>query len=90
MSLQKGIALITGSARGIGRGIALRLARDGFDIALNDLPMRHEQLGAVALEVEALGRRSCIVTADVSAEEEVKNMVHTTVKELGGLDAVGL
>ena len=36
MSIVKGIALVTGSAQGIGRCIALRLARDGFDIALND------------------------------------------------------
>ena len=36
MSVIKGIALVTGSAQGIGRCIALRLARDGFDIALND------------------------------------------------------
>jgi NAD(P)-dependent dehydrogenase (short-subunit alcohol dehydrogenase family) len=89
MSPQKGIALITGSAQGIGRGIALRLARDGFDIALNDLPTKREQLAAVASEVEALGRKACIVIADVTIEEEVKNMVNDTVKELSGLDVVG-
>ncbi|KAG2121971.1 NAD(P)-binding protein [Suillus clintonianus] len=85
---QKGIALITGSAQGIGRGIALRLARDGFDIALNDLPTKSGQLAAVASEVEALGRKACIVIADVTIEEEVKNMVNDTVKELSGLDVM--
>ncbi|KAG1745702.1 NAD(P)-binding protein [Suillus lakei] len=88
MSPQKGIALITGSAQGIGRGIALRLARDGFDIALNDLPTKSEQLAAVANEVEALGRKACIVIADVTIEEEVKNMINDTVKELSGLDVM--
>ncbi|KAG1720125.1 NAD(P)-binding protein [Suillus occidentalis] len=88
MSPQKGIALITGSAQGIGRGIALRLARDGFDIALNDLPTKREQLAAVASEVEELGRKACIVIADVTIEEEVKNMINDTVKELSGLDVM--
>ncbi|KAG1867102.1 hypothetical protein C8R48DRAFT_772297 [Suillus tomentosus] len=88
MSPQKGIALITGSAQGIGRSIALRLARDGFDIALNDIPMKSEQLAAVAGEIEALGRKACIVIADVTIEEEVKNMITDTVKELSGLDVM--
>lgn len=88
MSPQKGIALITGSAQGIGRSIALRLARDGFDIALNDVPVKSEQLAAVASEVEALGRKACIVIADVTIEEEVKNMITDAVKELSGLDVM--
>ncbi|KAG0703995.1 NAD(P)-binding protein [Suillus ampliporus] len=88
MSAQKGIALITGSAQGIGRSIALRLARDGFDIALNDLPTKREQLATVASEVEALGRKVCIVIADVTIEEEVKNMIADTVKELSRLDVM--
>ncbi|KAG2131565.1 hypothetical protein BD769DRAFT_1723317 [Suillus cothurnatus] len=88
MSPQTGIALITGSAQGIGRSIALRLARDGFDIALNDLPTKSDQLAAVASEIEALGRNACIVTADVTIEEEVKNMINDTVKELSGLDVM--
>ncbi|KAG2067711.1 NAD(P)-binding protein [Suillus decipiens] len=85
---QKGIALITGSAQGIGRCIALRLATDGFDIALNDLPTKSERLAAVASEVEALGRKACIVIADVTIEEEVKNMISDTIKELSGLDVM--
>ncbi|KAG1732886.1 NAD(P)-binding protein [Suillus paluster] len=88
MSPQKGIALITGSAQGIGRGIAIRLARDGFDIALNDLPTKREQLAAVAIEVEELGRKACIVIADVTIEEEVKNMIADTVKGLSRLDVM--
>lgn len=88
MSIIKGIALITGSAQGIGRSIALRLARDGFDIALNDISSKREQLAAVADEVEKIGRKSLSVPADVTAEKEVKGMVQAVVKGLGGLDVV--
>ena len=88
MSVTKGIALITGSAQGIGRCIALRLARDGFDIALNDISSKRDQLRAVADEVEKIGRKSLLVPADVTVEEEVKGMVQEVVKGLGGLDVV--
>ncbi|OJA20767.1 hypothetical protein AZE42_09729 [Rhizopogon vesiculosus] len=88
MSVIKGIALITGSAQGIGRGIALRLARDGFDIALNDVPNKGAQLESVATEIESLGRRVCVVPADVSANEQVKEMVDGAVTKLGGLDVM--
>jgi NAD(P)-dependent dehydrogenase (short-subunit alcohol dehydrogenase family) len=88
MSVTKGIALITGSAQGIGRGIALRLARDGFDIALNDVSSKRDQLRAVADDVERIGQKSVLVPADVTAEEEVKGMVQEVVKGLGGLDVV--
>lgn len=88
MCVTKGIALITGSAQGIGRGIALRLARDGFDIALNDLPSKSDQLHAVASDIEKIGRRTHMVPGDVSVEEEVKGMVQGVAKELGSLDVV--
>ena len=88
MSDTKGIALITGSAQGLGRSIALRLARDGFDIALNDVSSKRDQLRAVADDVEKLGRKSVLVPADVTAEEEVKRMVQEVVEGLEGLDVV--
>jgi NAD(P)-dependent dehydrogenase (short-subunit alcohol dehydrogenase family) len=86
--IPNGVALITGAAQGLGRSIALRLATDGFDIALNDLPAKHEQLSAVAKEIEGLGRKTCIVPADVSQEDQVKQMVDSVVEDLGGLDVV--
>lgn len=88
MSISKGIALITGSAQGIGRGIALRLARDGFNVALNDLPNKDAKLEAVATEIESLGRQACIVPADVTVDKQVKGMVDDAVTKLGGLDVV--
>ncbi|KAG1745711.1 hypothetical protein EDB19DRAFT_1632097 [Suillus lakei] len=88
MSISKGIALITGSAQGIGRGIALRLARDGFDVALNDLPHKDAKLELVATEIESLGRQVCVVPADVTVNKQVKEMVDDAVKKLGGLDVM--
>ncbi|KAF8547027.1 short chain oxidoreductase [Imleria badia] len=88
MSVATGIALITGSAQGLGRSIALRLARDGFDIALNDVSSKRDQLRAVAEDIEKIGRRTLLVPADVTIEEEVKEMVQEVSKVLGGLDVM--
>ena len=90
MSITKGIALITGSAQGIGRGIALRLARDGFDIALNDLPSKRDQLRAAASDIESIGRRTHLAVADVTVEDDVKEMVRGAAEGLGGVDVVSV
>ncbi|KAI0029238.1 hypothetical protein K488DRAFT_80283 [Vararia minispora EC-137] len=78
------VSLVTGAARGIGRGIALRLAADGHDVALADLP--GSPLPGVAQEIQSLGRRTHVVYSDVSNENQVKGMVNSVVDELGGLD----
>jgi len=90
MSLSKGIALVTGSAQGIGRAIAIRLAQDGFDVALNDLPTKAPALEDLAAELKRSAHdiRSCVVAGDVSSEDEVKRMIDTAVDVLGGLDVV--
>ena len=59
------VALITGAARGIGRGCALRLARSGFDLALVDRD-GEDQLASLAAEVAALGAASIVYVADVA------------------------
>ena len=83
-----GVALVTGAAQGIGRAIALRLADDGFDVAINDLPSTKDNLESLSQELISKGRRTCIVAGDVSVEADVQNMVSTVVEKLGELNVV--
>lgn len=84
MAITGKVALVTGAGQGIGRGIALRLAKDGADIALVDL--KADRIADVAAEVKALGRKVTTFTADVSDREQVFSAVEHAEKELGGFD----
>lgn len=84
MSIEGKVALVTGSGQGIGRAIALRLARDGADVAIVD--MNEEKMQAVADEVRALGRKSTAFKADVSDRDQIFAAVDHAEKELGGFD----
>lgn len=86
MSANGKVALVTGAAQGIGRGIALRLAKDGFDIALVDL--KADNLDAVKKEVEALGRKASTFSADVSKRDDVYAAIDHAEKTLGGFDVI--
>ena len=81
-------ALVTGAARGIGRAIALRLARDSLDVAVNDKSSSQELNGLVR-EIESKGRRSVAVPADISLEQDVEKTIRKVVQDLGSLDVVG-
>ncbi|KAJ7917128.1 hypothetical protein B0H13DRAFT_2322736 [Mycena leptocephala] len=74
----KGVALITGAAQGIGRCAALKLADDGFDVAVNDVAVNSEKLEALVDEILAKGR----------SREQVKEMVEKVVQHHGGLDVM--
>lgn len=78
------IAIVTGSARGIGRAIALALARRGADVVITDID--EEESRATSKEIIAAGRRSMAIRCDVSRRAEVAALVEQTAKELGRLD----
>jgi NAD(P)-dependent dehydrogenase (short-subunit alcohol dehydrogenase family) len=75
-------ALVTGGGRGIGRAIALSLAREGADVAIAS---RHPEPETVA-ELQALGVRSIGLPVDVAREREVTRMVAAAIAEFGHLD----
>lgn len=79
------VALVTGAAQGMGRGIALRLAEEGADVAINDVqPV--ERIQEVAKEIEALGRRSLSIQCDIADRDAVQQMVAQVADHFGHLD----
>ncbi|MCS7216128.1 MAG: 3-oxoacyl-ACP reductase FabG [Candidatus Bipolaricaulota bacterium] len=84
MRLEGKVALVTGASRGIGRAIALALAKEGCDVVLVDLDEPAAQ--RVAREVETLGRRALPVKANVASLADVQRAVALTVEKFGRLD----
>lgn len=84
MELKGQIAIVTGGGRGIGRAVALALAREGADIVIAEL----DQAGAkrTAEEVGALGRRSLATTTDVTSGADLRAMVDRAKAEFGRID----
>nr|WP_321983251.1 SDR family NAD(P)-dependent oxidoreductase [uncultured Lichenicoccus sp.] len=81
-------ALVTGASRGIGRAVALGLARHGFDVVVNDIARQQGELDAVAAEVVSIGRRGIALLADVSDAASVREMVQRAIEQADGIDAV--
>ncbi|GAA1356930.1 acetoin reductase [Arthrobacter koreensis] len=82
------VALITGAGRGIGRAIAERLADDGLDIIVADIPEAQANIDDVVGAVESRGRRAVGVTGDVSNPEDVTRMVAEGTNALGNLSVL--
>jgi len=100
LRLEGSVALVTGAAgkRGMGRAIALRLARDGADVVINDMSqsgVRYtdddriedwQGLKSVEAEIRAMGRKALAVEADISSPEQVEEMVSKSIDEFGKID----
>ncbi|KAI0090260.1 NAD(P)-binding protein [Irpex rosettiformis] len=76
-------AFITGGGQGIGRAIATRLARDGYDISIADLPSAKERVAEVVKEIEGYGRKAISVEANVKEPKQIYNAIEETVERLG-------
>lgn len=87
MRLEGKVALVTGAQQGIGRAIAVALARDGADVGVNFLDDASAAEG-VAGEIRGLGRRAVTVQGDVSQAASVESMVKTVVDALGPPDVL--
>jgi NAD(P)-dependent dehydrogenase (short-subunit alcohol dehydrogenase family) len=70
----RGTAFVTGASRGIGKAIALTLAKDGFDVAVNDIETSRD-LDAVVSDIKALGVQSIAVIGDISKTETHQSML---------------
>ncbi|KAL8712499.1 MAG: hypothetical protein Q9220_003347 [cf. Caloplaca sp. 1 TL-2023] len=81
-------AIVTGSARGIGKAIAVRLAQDGFGICINDTAANSDAIDQSVKEIESTDRKAIGVVADVGKRSEVESMVQTAVERLGPLSVM--
>ncbi len=83
MDLSDRVALVTGSGRGIGRAIALKLAELGATVVVNDID---EAAVAVADDIKAMNRQGLVVLADISLSQDVTRLVETAVSACGRVD----
>jgi len=85
MDLSNRVAIVTGSGRGIGRAIALKLAEVGATIVINDIG-EASSVNSVAEEIKAMKRESLAILADVSISSDVDRMVEATIATYGKVD----
>lgn len=84
MRLKQRVALVTGGGRGIGRGIALKLAAEGAQVVIASTTL--EPALRVIEEIQAQGGRGLAIRTDVSRYDEVKEAVRRTMETFGGID----
>jgi NAD(P)-dependent dehydrogenase (short-subunit alcohol dehydrogenase family) len=85
MPLQGKYALVTGSSRGIGRGIALKLAERGVNVAVH-YHTQTEAANETLAQVRARGAKGCVIQADVTRPEQINRMFDQIKREFGRLD----
>jgi 3-oxoacyl-[acyl-carrier protein] reductase len=82
--LEGKVALVTGAAQGIGRAVALLLARNSADIVISDINLGKAE--ETAKEVEAIGRRALALKANVASLDEVEHMIEAILERFGQID----
>ena len=91
MSFQNKTAIITGATRGIGKAIALRLAKEGANIVIaaksvEENPKLGGTIFTAAAEIEAAGGKALAIQCDIRFEEQIQNVVDKTMERFGGID----
>ena len=84
MELSGKVALVTGAAQGIGKAIAMLLARNGAEVVVSDINLEKAQ--ETANEIQGMGRRSLAIKVNVADLKDVERMVETTVEQFGRID----
>ena len=82
------VALVTGASRGIGKALAIGLARNGYDVAVADLPVETSALNEARREVESLGRRAYSFELDVRRKNEADQTVAKLLQRAGQIDVL--
>jgi NAD(P)-dependent dehydrogenase (short-subunit alcohol dehydrogenase family) len=85
-SLEGKVAVVTGARRGIGKGIAIVMAKAGADVVITDTISENGDMEAASAEIKKIGRHSITIKADVSNESQVNEMVARTLSEFGKID----
>ena len=84
MSMEGRVAIVTGAAKGIGRGVARTLAREGADIVIVDINLQGAQ--QVADEIQASGRKTLAMKVDISCKRDVLDAVEATIQTFDRID----
>ena len=84
MEIKSSIAVVTGGGSGIGRAIALALAREGADVVVADV--NDEQMKKTCRDIEELGRKTMDIHTDISKLTDVQNLFERTMSEMGHAD----
>lgn len=87
MEENKPVALITGGSRGIGKAIAIKFAKEGYDVVINYVSSSTDT-EALKNEFEALGAKTLLIKTDVTNFEDCENMVNEAIQEFGKIDVL--